>query len=177
MSDTDRPLIEQSADQAIRALLQPVIELDSELALQEDDLLKKLDNVRDERRRLRGVLRAADPSMTPAKPGPKGTRPGVRTGERLVPYTISEAKVERVREIVAGFEGEFSSNDVKEHLNEGTETAQKDTINKALHRLRERGQIRLISVKRGRAGGYTYIATERIHSSAVESSQNGATAP
>jgi hypothetical protein len=151
-----------AAEAALAEALQPVIELDSKLALQEAHVLNELEEIRIERRKLASVLRALDPERTPkSKPGP---RPGTN-GSRSVPYTISEEKVEAVRQLVLGFEGEeFRMIDVFEGYEHGSSSsgAQKDTINKALSRLRERGQVRLVATRRGKGGGNVYLATPRI---------------
>jgi len=151
----------ESVTETIAALIQPTIELDSALSLKEQDLLAQLDEVRSERRRLAAILRAADPERVPTKPGPKSNQ--TQLG-RTAPYAIAEHIVEEVRTIVAGFEGEFNGADVlKVWETTGSEVAIRDKINKSFARLRERGQIRLVSNVRGRHGGYRYVATERIN--------------
>ena len=161
----------QSVNETIASLIQPAIELDSQLSLKEAELLEQLDTVRTERRRLAAILRAADPDRpAPAKSGPK---PGSsRTdGLRLSSYAIAENVVEDIRQIIAAnFEDEeFTSRDIFDRWEgEGSDTAIRDKIVKALARLRERGQIRLVSTARGKHGGHRYLATPNIQHSSVE---------
>jgi len=153
---------ESAAETALREALQPVIELDSALALREAHAKNELEEVRAERRKLASVLRVLDPERaTTPKRGPK---PGTN-GQRVMPYAISEEKVEQVREIVLALGGEpFKMIDVYERWeeNSSSEGAKKDNINKALSRLRERGQVRLLKTQRGKHGGNIYLATPRI---------------
>ena len=162
-----------AADAALKEALQPVIELDSQLALKEAHVMNELDEIRSERRKLAGVLRQLDPERAPGKPGPKSNK-GTDLG-RIAPYAIAEHCVEEVRQIVVGFgEKEFSSADVfKLWETSGSEAAVKDKITKSFGRLRERGQIRLISNTRGKHGGFRYLATPRIESPVTEVSTNG----
>jgi len=150
-----------SVSDTIAKLVQPAIELDSELSLQEAELLAQLDAVRAERRRLAAILRAADPSRAPVKPGPKPTF-GASDG-RVAPYSVSETVVEEIRQVVALFQDEFTSRQILEAWDgEGSETARRDKISKSLARLRERGQVRLVSKQRGKHGGHRFVATPNI---------------
>jgi len=167
---TDKP---SATEAALREALQPVIELDSQLALREAHAMSELEEIRAERRKLTAVLRAIDPERAPGKPGPKSNK-GTDL-RRIAPYAIAEHCVEEVRQIIVGFGGEeFNSNDVfKLWETSGSEAAVKDKITKSLARLRERGQIRLVSNQRGRHGGFRYLATPRIEIELAEVSQNG----
>jgi hypothetical protein len=152
----------QSASKSLQSLLAPITRLDQELEAREEKLQEELLAVREERRRLRGVLRAADPQAP--KPGPRNG--GLRRSEtRSAPYTISEGKVEEVRQIIASrfAEGEFRSGQVLDHFEgNGSEQTRRDAVSKSLARLRERGQVRLVKVMRGRGGGNIFVATAKI---------------
>jgi len=161
-----------STDAALRAALGPVVELDDALAAKEGQLRTELESVRIERQKLAKVLRA----LNPERPR-MGPRPGSESG-RNAPYAVSEEVVETVRAVIATFDDdEFAASRVWALAGlSGSDSNQKDKINKAIARLRERGQVRLVSTKRGRHGGHVYVATPRIGEQPVEiaAESNGA---
>jgi len=166
-----------AAEAALKEALQPVIELDSKLALQEAHVVGELEQIRVERRKLASVLRALDPERAPSRPGPKPGGGSRQAGVRTAPYSVAEGVVEEVRLAILGFNGEqFNANDVLGRIGENGESRanRKDKVNKAIARLRERGQVRLVSARGGRHGGSVYVATPRIEAGALsEASNNG----
>jgi hypothetical protein len=161
--------LQQATIDALRVALSCVSDLDAELAAREQELSHELAAVQSERRRLRGLIRAANPEAAPARPG---RRPGnggwERSDVRTAPYSIAEDRVEVVRALLAErfAEGEFSSTEVFTQagalLGGSNPATRRGMLSKALARLRERGQIRLVKVMRGRSGGNIYVATAKI---------------
>jgi hypothetical protein len=156
MKDPDEGLVSRTLD----SILLPLRELEETLSEQEQQLRAELAAVQSERRKLRAVLRPLEPAPNHGK-----SKPPTVWGLRTRPYMISEKAVEEVRGIIAERfpTGEFNGAQVEEHYGLGTPGAsRRDQITKALNRLRERNQIRLVKLNRGRGGGNTWVATERI---------------
>ena len=156
MKDPDESLVSRTLD----SILLPLRELEEALIEQEQQLRAELAAVQSERRKLRAVLRPLEPATNST--GPHTPR---QSGLRTRPYAVSEGVVEEVRQIIASHfpTGEFESAQVAEHFRPGAgEVSKRDHISKAFARLRERNQIRLVKLGRGRGGGNTWAATERI---------------
>jgi hypothetical protein len=58
-------------EQALDDLLRPTRELDAKLEAREQQLVVELVELREQRRKLKGILRVADPEYGGSKPGPK----------------------------------------------------------------------------------------------------------
>ena len=137
------------ADEALKEALGPVLELDRRLAERETALAAQLAELKAERARLRQVVRLVE------RPDPNGRKDVSKPKPKSV--TIAEANVQRVADVVATLEGDFGQPDVKEQLPD----MQAEMIRKAFVVLRDRGQIRLVKVVRGRGGGYTFTTTPK----------------
>jgi len=138
---------EQTAEQTLQELVAPINELDARLATREAHLINELEEVRGERRKLRGVLRAvsADPSdLRKSKPEPVTKRSGGGNN-----WTVSDEKVSQVLVAASTFEGEFPSADLVKLL---VGRVSNETVRRALQVLRDRGMARLVRQGTGKPG-------------------------
>jgi len=141
---------ELTIDEQIAAVIQPLRDLDSQLAREEAHCRNELEEIIAKRKRLTAMLRQADPTM----PGP-GRK---RSEEAPTPkkLDIGEGKISQVLAAVSGLEGEWTTTMLVELL-----PLDRGSINKALIVLRERNQVRLVKMMKGRAGGSIYVTTPR----------------
>jgi hypothetical protein len=152
MSDltSDEQVVEKSeVELELERLIEPLQKLSDELGLKEAELATQLQQLRAQRNRVSATLRSIMP------PVPKEENQPIRYGNQNI--TISTEKVERVREVVRTLDGEWSTNAVRERIPE----MKADTIRKALIRLRENNEVRVISIRRGRGGGMVFVTTPR----------------
>src|SRR5215471_1409809 len=140
---------ELTIDEQIAAVIQPLRDLDSQLAREEAHCRNELEEIIAKRKRLTAMLRQADPSI----PGP-----GRKKSEapKANPPTISEGRINQVLAVVAGIEGEWSTGVVARLIE-----VERSQLNKALIHLRERGQVRLVRQQKGRGDGSIYVTTPR----------------
>ena len=136
-------------EQELEKLVAPLQKLEAQLGRKEAELSMEMTRIRAERTRVNATLR----SILPKPPEEKKERV-VYGGQNV---TISSEKVQQIREVVATFEDDWISNDVAARL----PAMGKDTIRKGLIRLRESGEIRLSSMKRGRGGGMIFVTTPK----------------
>jgi len=147
---------DQTAEQALQELLSPITELDGKLAQREAHLINELEEIRGERRKLRGVLRAvqADPKdlrKTVTQPKPKGGG-----GNN---WTVSAEKVAQVLVAASGYEGEFASGDLVKLL---AGRVSNETVRRALQAMRDQGLARLIRQGTGKPGETSiYVITPK----------------
>jgi hypothetical protein len=147
-------------DGTLEAIIAPLVALEQNLVEREQRLKEELAAVHSELHRVRQILKAVHPPEPNSRPHTPRV-PGLRTR----PYAVSEQVVEEVRQIIVErfTPGEFSSVGIAKHFRpDAPEVSKRDHISKAFSRLRERNQIRLVQVRRGRGGGNLWAATERI---------------
>jgi len=168
---------ELTIDDQIAAVIQPLKDLDAQLAHDEAHCVNELEEIREKRRRLLSMLRQADPESYPKKVYKKQEQP---TSRSILYGQIINETYEEARKVIAGIglDEEFSAEDVWKQLErpDGVSVSMlKDRVNKVLLRLREEGRVRLTGTKKGRGGGNSYRATERIFDAPVEAAMNGST--
>jgi len=137
---------EQTAEQTLQELVAPINELDARLATREAHLINELEEVRGERRKLRGVLRAvsADPSdLRKSKPEPDKKRSGSNN------WTVSDEKVSQTLVAASTFEGEFPFSELTKLL---MGRISHETTRRAIEVLRQRGMARLVRQGTGKPG-------------------------
>ena len=165
-----------SIEDEIAKVIAPLKALDAKLAMDEAEVINELEEIREKRRRLLGMLRNADPEGFPKKVYKKQKQaPPMNLYGQALRETYEVA-----RKVIAeiGIDDEFSAEDVWSKLErpDGVSLSMlKDRVNKVLLRLREEGQVRLTGTKKGRGGGHSYRATERIFDAPVEAALNGST--
>jgi hypothetical protein len=139
-----------STDEVLIAMIAPVKAKEAALEAEEDQLVIRLRAVRDERIRLRNVLKQVDPEWVPVRPTltKRPTRPAGK---------VSEAQVESVRAVVSVFEDEWITRNVIDSLPGMSD----DSVRKALVKLRDAGEVRVIALQKGRGGGYTFVTTPK----------------
>ena len=167
--------VEPTIDDQIAAVVQPLKDLDDELARREAHTINELEEIRDKRKRLLGMLRNADPENYKPKSYKQKAPERIAYGHAIIETYIAARQV--IAEI--GVEDEFSAEDVWSKLERPENVSvsmQKDRVNKVLNKLREEGRVRLVGTKKGRGGGNSYRATERIFDEVpVEAAANGST--
>jgi hypothetical protein len=143
--------LDEQVAKTIASLLLPLDELDQKLATREAQLNEELDELRGERRKLRALLRVADPNAPKMGPKPKEKEKNAHSTQ----WSISEEIVARVGAAATQIEDEWRHGQVAKLA-----STTPDMVRRACRVMRERGQIRLV-----RGGGtgvpLVYVVTPK----------------
>lgn len=159
------------AEQALRSVLGPVLKLDKELQAREDKLKEELREVHKERYRMSRIIKAIE-----EEPKPMGRQPGQKNKPKEVnpSYAISEERIALIGITVAQMEDNWTAGQVAEIVG-----LRAEQIRRALHHMRERGQVRQVGKDPNSTTGFLYTTTPKGQSElggGVPVGANGASA-
>ena len=137
------------AEEALKDLLAPVHALDARLLERETELRKELDEVKKERTKLRGVLRAIEPGQAPKRRRGSATDNG---------HAVSDQRVDEILRFIQAhrdnYKDGFVAGPLARDINLSGDPVGKDTVRKAVLVLHDRGIVR--AVRKTVGGGTLY---------------------
>jgi hypothetical protein len=143
------------AEQALRSVLGPVLKLDKELQAREDKLKEELREVHKERYRMSRIIKAIE-----EEPKPMGRQPGQKNKpkekDHSTTYSISEERIALIGITVAQMEDNWTAGQVAEIVG-----LRAEQIRRALHHMRERGQVRQVGKDPNSPTGFCYTTTPK----------------